>query len=202
MTRQSFLSSLVEKVAEAESIKSYEAPSFVKIASIDVEVGAVHEILLRLREEDRLSSFFDSALKGSDIHDVLSSNGTDHTNAEGLGFVSATHVTLAHCRQMSQSELRSKFTPHLGCEIELLVSGLLWNERVMALAVTVAETTKNGEALPAAQNSFVHITVWHEKGASPIEANDLPRLLEAMEAQRIEFESPIPLVGIVSLWNT
>ena len=201
VTRRSFVSSLIEKVAEAESIESYDAPPFFNIAAIDVDVNAVHEILSRLKVDKCLSPLLEQNLCDLHINEVNPNSGIDRTSAESRGFVIKTHVTLAHCRQMSQSKLRSNFTPLLGAEVELSATGLLWNESAMALAVTVAEETQSGKNLPPSQNSFVHITVWLGEGASAVEANALPGLNATHEAQRIDFESPIPLRGVVSLWR-
>jgi hypothetical protein len=200
VTRESFVSSLIEKVAEVESIESYEAPSFIQIASVDVDVNAVHEILSYLKDDKRLSLFFKQTLSGLDFNEVLSNNGDDRS-AEDLGFVIKTHVTLAHCRHVSQSELRSTFTRLLGSEVELTATALFWNERVMALAVAVPEETKDGKTLPPSRNTFVHITVWLGEGASAVAANSLPQLHETLEAERLDFESPIPLRGAVCLWE-
>lgn len=200
VTRQSFLSSLIEKIAEVQSIEKYEAPSLLKIASIDIDVNAVHKILSLLKVNTHLSPILEQNLSDLCIEEFIPC-GIDRGTAEGHGFVTKTHVTLAHCRQMRQSELRSIFTPLLGAEVELSATGLLWNERVIALAVTVAEETKSGKALPLAQSSFVHITVWLAEDASAVEANSLPGLVLTHKAHRIDFESPISLRGVVSLWS-
>lgn len=201
-TRQSFVSSVIEKVAEADSISSYEAPMFFKLVSIDVDVGAVDELLLRLVSEDtRVAQFFEQILHGISVHDVLFTDKADRAHAKSLGFVTQTHVTLAHCRDVSQSELRSTYAPVLGAEIDVRATGLLWNEHVMALAVTVADATNDGESVKASLNSFVHITVWCGEDVSPVTANDLQHLVETNEAQRLNFESPSPLRGVITLWN-
>lgn len=177
---------------------SYDAPSFVKIASIDVGIDCVYNILRELYKNERVGPFFDRILSGNAIDEILSDSALG--KAEDLGFVTKTHVTLAHCRSMSQSCLRSTFTPHLESTVELSANALLWNDRVMALAVNVSEITSEGNILPASINEFVHLTVWIDKDASAVEANNLPKLVDADEAYRVGFPS-YSLQGVVSLWN-
>ena len=200
-TRATFSSSLLEKVAEADGITSYEAASFFKLASIDVAMTAVLDILSSTITNKDVSPFFEKILNGNAIHTLLVPNGVDDPKAEDLGFVTKTHVTLAHCRETSQSKLRLTFKPLVGAEVDLVASGLLWNERVMALAVTVPERTNDGQILPVSKNEFVHVTVWIHETASAVESNNLPTLVSANQAQRLDFESPVALQGIVALWT-
>jgi Fungal tRNA ligase phosphodiesterase domain len=197
-SRQTFITSLKEKICEADSIVSYDVPPFVKIAAIDVAVVSVLHVLREVYKNERISTFFDRILCGNDIDEILSD--LTYRKAEDLGFVTKSHVTLAHCRSMSQSCLRSTFTPHLESTMELSAHSLLWNDRVMALAVKVSEITSEGKILPSSINEFVHLTVWIDKDASAVEANNLPRLVDMGEAYRLDFPS-YSLQGVVSLWN-
>lgn len=198
ISRKMFATSLKEKICEADSIKSYDAPPFVKIAAIDVPAVSVFCVLREVYRNEQISDFFDRILCGNDIDEILFD--LTYGKAEDLGFVTKTHITLAHCRNMSQSYLRSTFAPHLDSTVELSTHGLLWNDRVMALAVKVSEITSEGKTLPASSNEFVHLTVWIDKDASAVEANNLPRLVDMDEAYRLDFPS-YSLQGVVSLWS-
>jgi Fungal tRNA ligase phosphodiesterase domain len=198
-TRESFGKSLVEKVKEVELITSYDAPSFVKIASIDVDVASVWEILKNLNNNGHLNNFFDRILQGKDWESIVSGLA-DEDYTEELGLVIKTHVTLAHYSEMSQSDMRSLYTPHLESSVELTTNLLLWNDRVMALAVTVSDLTNDGNVLPSSKNEFVHITVWYDKDVSAFEANKLPKLLAENKAFSVKFPDST-LTGTVSFWN-
>lgn len=201
VSRQSFASSLLQKVAEVDSIASYESPSFIKIASIDVDVNVIHQLLRDLQTDKRFSAFFESSLGDYGATEVLSGDGVSLVAAEKCSFVLTTHVTLAHFRHMSQADLRSTFQPICGSIVKLSATGLLWNDRVAALAVTVAGKTDIGDDLPPSRNSFPHITVWFQEDASAVDANLLPDLCDKGKARRVDFESPIPLEGKVLLWE-
>jgi len=198
-----FASSLKLKVDEVELISTYETPSFIKIASIDVSVGKVHEILLTVSESDSAVSSFlgTTVLGGHGIEQVLSSNGSNRSLAEELRLVMQTHITLAHFRRTPQSEFLSTFKPLSGSSVQLHATALLWSMDVMALEVSLARETEDGKELPPSRNSFPHITVWFQKGSSAVEANELPRLYATNSAQRVEFDTPMPLQGTISLWE-
>jgi Fungal tRNA ligase phosphodiesterase domain len=197
-SRSSFATSLIEKIDEVDSISSYESPSFIKLASIDVAVDSIFDILKVLGRDKRLSYFFDRILLGKNIEQALSNS--DYSIADDLGFITKTHVTLAHCRNMSQSDLRCQYTPHLESTVELSTNSLLWSDRVMALAVSVSDVTSDGNAFPTSHNKFVHITVWCDQDASAMEANSLPALVELNEAHCLDFPS-YSLRGTISLWD-
>lgn len=199
----SFSSSLKQKVDEVELLSSYETPSFVKLASIDVDVHAVHEILLHISKSNHsVSSFFGTILDDHGVDEVLSSNGSSNNAlAEELRFVMQTHVTLAHFRRTPQSEFLSTFEPLSGSSVQVSATALLWSEDVMALEVRVAEETDDGTLLPSLRNGFPHITVWFRQGTTAVEANELPRLYENNAAQRVELDTPVLLRGTVSLWE-
>jgi hypothetical protein len=75
-----------------------------------------------------------------------------------------THLTLAFCRDFaSHMALLNRFKSLQGCQVNLSVILLLWNDQVAALEVHVAEETLlDGQYLvvPRPQNEFPHITVW------------------------------------------
>lgn len=213
-TQQAFLSALLKHVKQVDALPSYDAPKNnvellsklktpggIKLASLDVDAKSVQKTLLALCRHCDVLSFFETVFPGKDIRTLLlSGSEIDRSTLQQLGFVSKTHVTLAHCSAMSQAELQWKFSPLVGCDVKMVATGLLWNETVMALAVTLADTTRNGQPVPIVLNRFVHITVWLADGVSAVTANELPMLCESNAAMRVDIPCPIALHGVLSLW--
>jgi Fungal tRNA ligase phosphodiesterase domain len=199
--RKVFVSSLKQMVIEVDSIVSYDDHQYVKIASVDVHVRAVHSILTGLQHNAKLRPFLHALLVDGGMDGVLDDEGNDHFYAKELGFETRTHVTLAHYLETPQDELLAQFLPHVDAQVELHATSLLWSETVMALQVRVEERTSRGAILPPSKNAFVHITVWCAEGTAPYEANKLPALCDANVAQCIDFETPIVLTGVISLWH-
>jgi hypothetical protein len=173
---------------------SKEPETFVKIASIDVEMAAVHTLLMQYKDSATME-FLNVALAGKSL-----SNSFQGGIFAGKDFVSTTHLTMAHIERTSQATIRQLYGGLLGARVELKVTALLWSTRVAAFAVNVAEQTEDGKKLSKSQNSFSHITIWF-RGTTAFEANQLPDLVESGEAQRIEFDNPIPLSGKISFWG-
>ena len=109
---------------------------------------------------------------------------------------------MAHRSQLSQQALRDQFEPHLGRQVSVQATALLWSHRAAALAVTVDDTaTGNGNLpLPKCRNAFPHITIWFADGAEARESNDLPVLLTTGQATKVDLVEPAPLEGSVSFW--
>ena len=200
-----FASSLCRLVSELETtgtVSSSATLSFVKLAAIDVNFRAVHALLLSFsKRSEALTSFMDTILDGNSCDQIFGSNSSSAL-AEKLGFVLQTHVTLAHASRISQSEMIIKFRNLSGCGVQLSAVAVLWSATVMALEVAVSSQTEDGKVLPPSENKFVHITVWFQRGTKAFSANELPMLCEKGLAQRVDFNSPIALRGVVSLWNT
>jgi hypothetical protein len=201
-SHRAFLSALIDRVAEADSMTSYEGEPhpLIKIASIDVDPKDVREVLGALRPDERVAPFFDTIAVADEMNDGLSEDGEEEFPGASR-LVAKTHVTMAHARHMSQSEFRNVFGPLCGEKIEVVATGLIWSRKIAALAVTVANETSQGDTVPPSLNPFPHITIWVQKGASAVEANDLPDLVNSGDAQRVDFITPFPLQGAVSLWN-
>ena len=173
---------------------SKEPEAFVKIVSIDVEMVAVHTLLKQYKDSVAME-FLNVALAGKSL-----SNSFQGGKYAGKDFVSTTHLTMAHIERTSQATMRQLYGGVLGARVEIKVTALLWSTRVAAFAVDIAEQTEDGKDLPKAQNRFSHITIWF-RGTTAFEANRLPDLVKSGEAQRIEFENPIPLSGTISFWG-
>lgn len=200
-----FASSLCRIVGELETtgtVRSSVTSSHVKLAAIDVDFRAVHAILLNVSKSSAaLTSYLDTILDGNSCDQVFGPDSTPAL-AEKLRFVKQTHVTLAHSSSISQSEMNVKFQNLSGCGVQLSAVAVLWSTTVMALEVAVSSHTEEGNALPPTENKFVHITVWFQTGTKAFSANELPLLCEKGLAQRLDFNSPMPLNGIVSLWKS
>jgi hypothetical protein len=200
-SRESFVISVRQKIEETESIESYDSPSFIKLASIDVDVNEVHRLLLSISAQGKANEFFEQALRDYEISEVLSANGDTLDLAEKCMFVLTTHVTLAHCRNLSQALLRSSYQSFCYQKVNLAASCFMWSERVAAIGVLVPNSTATGLDLPQSLNTFTHITVWFQEGSTAVEANDLPKQWKSGNAKCVEFETEIPLQGTVSLWK-
>ncbi|CAB9524977.1 expressed unknown protein [Seminavis robusta] len=173
---QQFVSQVSARLVDVDEA----ALSFVKIVSIDVSRDAIDSV----------------------IQEILSSNDT----AEGPNFndgekVRNVHVTMAHYTQLTQELINQNFQPLLGKDVEVFVTGMLWNERIAALSVRVAAKSLVGASMPEPLNSFPHITIWHGIGVPPSESNKLPTHFAAGLAQKKLLEREITLKGSLSFWG-
>lgn len=190
VSRQSLVSQVakhVESLPSHDEIPTHDmvkVADFIKIASVDVSQASVHSALKSVAEKyPRVSEF----LKNSDEEN----------------FVADTHVTMVHFSQMPQSTTRTRFEPLIGCAVDVTVTGIIWNEQIATFKVKVATETKDKPdvSVPAPNNSFVHMTLWHQPDVSPAYSNELPQLVESGKAEEIDFEEPVVLQGVVSLWG-
>lgn len=188
VSKQSLVAQLVQQVSalptSADDVLDIEVvgPDFVKIVSIDVSRSSVHSALQHFAD------------KSPGVSDMLK-------KCSGPNAVLDTHVTMVHFLQMPQYEMREQFEHLVGCAVNVTVTGILWNERIAALAVHVASDTNDDKEVPAPKNVFPHITLWHDPELSAAYSNDLPQLVADGKAERIDFDEPQVLQGFVSLWG-
>jgi Fungal tRNA ligase phosphodiesterase domain len=203
VSRNVFVTKLSEHIVRTKSILTYEvsARPFITLASIDVNVQGVHSILLSMKSDLRFSNFFTIIMDGEAIIDNLLKGDSNASKQKSAKFVNRTHVTLAHYKQMSQDCLKEVFDPLNGTEVDFSVVGLLWSNNIAALAVRIPSVTKIGSNLPPCRNNFPHITIWHQHNTATAESNNLPSLVLTGEAYQIDFDEPISLDGIISLWD-
>lgn len=195
ISQNQFLDQIVDIVSNLESSPvSVVNKKPIKIVSIDVDQIEVHKILHQARDSVS-KEFLTTAYK-----DQSESNFTDGKYA-GRDFVPQTHVTMAHRGNTSPPEMRKKFGGLIGCKVELKVKGLLWSDRVAALSVEIGEKTSTGVVVPSSTNEFTHITIWHIRKASAVEANKLPSQVDSGKAHKVAFESPFVLTGTFSYWD-
>jgi hypothetical protein len=142
-----------------------------------------------------LDSFFGMAFEGKLLKEVLECG-----DALPHKLVSKTHVTLAHCRDTSQDAMREPFAPLVGSRVGLYATGLLWNDRVAAVAITVDDVSDLGKQIPPSRTVFSHITVFVQDGAFAAESKHLPALVESKKANSFEFKAPIRLQGTLNFW--
>ena len=202
ISKQSFVSQVVEKVAALSS--SVEALAngvyFVKIVSVDVCQALVHSTLRGFAERYPPVSNLLEKCTGESNAQTLSEKGDV---IPGENFVDDTHVTMVHCSQMPQRTMRDQFESLVGCAVNVTITGILWNDEIAALAVEVASATedKPDVPVPAPKNAFPHITVWHQPDVRSASSNQLSMLVESGNAERIDFDEPVVIQGVVSLWG-
>ena len=222
-TRRQFVQSLEEKVNEVNTMSaSYGAPpSMIQLVAIDIDRKSVCDIFQQLQfpQSEKLANFLEQILQGNSW-DNLAPNDSDeddtNTIAAELGFVTKTHITLAHYRDMSQAGLQSIYTPYIDSSVECSTNAIYYNEHIMALAIKNNERneimTSDGTILPISSPSsllsgsqpersdtFLHLTIWCSKGESAYKANTLPSLVKDNKAWCVEFPEQI-LQGNISFW--
>jgi hypothetical protein len=206
VSRNVFVSKITERVAELDSIESWtdaeagSKSSFIQITSIDVKVDDVHSLVVSLLDEETAGdlSLLKEAMVGSNERSGEALAGSACADRR---FVLETHITMAHFNETSQKDMRNLYGNLVGQGVELRVSAILWDERVAALEVLLPETTMgDASILPPSKNSFVHVTVWVQEGATAYQSNQLPSRLLTGQARRVELASPVLLLGEVSFW--
>jgi hypothetical protein len=205
ISKQSFVSQVAEQVtALPSSVEALpEGVGFIKIVSVDVSQALVHSALKGFAKKyPRVSDWLEKCTEGISCDVPTLSNANDGV-IPGESFVDDTHITMVHCSQMPQSTMRDQFEPLVGCAVDVTITGILWNDEIAALGVEVASDTKDKPDLPvpAPKNAFPHITLWHQPDVGPSHSNELPALVETGKATRIDFDEPVVIQGVISLWG-
>jgi hypothetical protein len=162
----------------------------IRVVSIDFSVQDIHGALKAVAIEDvRVME----ALKfmGAEVGNSIFS--------KNRGFEQQTHVTMAHSSRTSQQEIRSKFESLLTQGVAVMVIGLLWSDRIAALAVELSSASETGAGIPKCSNTFAHITLWRD-GAKSMESNQLPSLVSDGKASEVTFRNPFEVKGLFSFW--
>ena len=194
--RMQSLSNKTDKIVEppvAASIQDDDISTSVKLVSIDIDSVQILELLEKHRESGVLKDFFDF------IQSFSSSPPSSEPN-----FVESTHVTMAFAGEKNSPEtLVSNFFNLQGREIRMFATGFLWSTTNAALAIQIAPCTAGVKALsvPSCENSFAHITVWVAPDVKKSLSNQLPNLVEAGKASRVNFDEQDVLAGKLSFWN-
>lgn len=188
----------------------------IRIVSIDLDVDDVHRlVILESLSHADLADFIQgigglnkSSVSPSAVHCVSSKTNftTDQDeNKDVSRCIIKTHVTMAHCSQLSQYQMRGTFESFLGMTFDVSVSGIHFSSEVAALDVGLIQPTiGNGPFMvefPQPTNKYPHITVWCSSGIEPYQSNRLPEKLMSGEANRIIFDKPTVLRGILSFWE-
>lgn len=167
----------------------------IRLASIDVSVKDIHQILLGVSDTRFLQFLNDKKI------DLAKNQGPPPSETgEKSVLVQNTHVTLAHSNNVSQTDINSLFGDAVGSNVDLRALRLVWSDEALALEVAVSETTVDGTTLARSTNDFVHITVWY-KGKSAVLSNNLPEQLTFGTAKELVFDEPKVLEGQVSFWR-
>jgi hypothetical protein len=226
-SRAAFRAQLLEAVSEAESESKRERAGqssrpFAKLAAIDVAFGSIQEVLRATSEDSRFESFWQtvgasrdgSGTTGSwtkkphvtmvhfsqaDQDDIHSSFGP----LEGWGVkVRATSLVWNDRVAALGVEVDGHAVPP---DMESLDAGT----DKATTTTTTAKTAGAGSVMvtatvrdvPRPRNEFAHVTVWSREDAAAVESNDLPRLVGAGRAERVELRPPADLAGAVRLWT-
>jgi hypothetical protein len=168
----------------------------VRLVSIDVKKKLVHEVL-KDQGSGATAIFLNSIFDGIKEKDRLTKTG----NYLGDEFVERTHVTMAFSDRTAQTSMREAFGPVLDCNVDILVTGLLWSKNHAAFAVSIPEHTADGKPLPPCGNAFAHITVWVAEGSKSVGSNELRALVSDGQAHCADLETPVQVRGKVSFWK-
>ena len=184
-----------EDPMDCDSAGSNEGVPKIKLVAIDVAKASVHSLLRQEAMTGPTGDFLEKVLEGT----PLDCWTDDHF--VGTFFVDRTHVTMQFWKDASQESMQELFGPLLGATVDIQATGMLWDDQVAALEVSVSETTLNGQEVPPSRNEFVHITVWVAKTAQAHLSNKLPSKLNQGLAKKVTFAKPAQLKGIISFWD-
>jgi hypothetical protein len=180
---------------ECDSTRGDEEMARIKLVAIDIARASIHSLLKQEGRIGSISDFLEKTLDGTPSECWID----DHF--AGDLFVERTHVTMQFWQETSQASMQELYGPLLGAAVDLQATGLLWDERVAALEVTVNKTTQDGQEIPPGKNKFVHVTVWVSNAAQAWESNKLPSKVDSGLAHRVQFAQSVPLFGAVSFWD-
>lgn len=190
-----FLEQLVNRVMTLNGGFQEDKRPEIKLTSIDVDRKSIHRFLMDHRV-DVTGDFLNTVL-AHEIQDVAIRDGC----YVGQRFVPRPHITIAHYKETTQSEMKETYGSLQGCEVNVVLTGFLWNESVAAFAAEIDEATLDEKTMPRPKNAFVHITVWFAEGAKAAMANELPSQVASNKARLIEIADPICLTGTVAFWD-
>eukprot|EP01018_Ginkgo_biloba_P015904 Gb_26327 [translate_table: standard] len=106
------------------------------------------------------------------------------------------HVTLAHKRSHGVTAVAS-YGVFRGQQVPVQFTALLFSDRLAALEARIGCI---GEEKVSSKNEWPHLTIWTGAGATPKEANSLPKLVSEGRATRIEFREPFTLTGVIDFF--
>ncbi len=222
ISQHSFITQLSEFVSTLlNSGRSVGSPldassKSIRIVSIDIDVDDVHRLVtLESLSHADLADFIQGigglnkcGASPSPVPSVSSNTklATDQDeNKDVSRCILKTHVTMAHCSQLSQYQIRGSFEPFLGMTFDVSVSGIHFSSEVAALDVAliqpIADHGPFTVEFPQPTNQYPHITIWCSSGVEPYQSNHLPEKLMSGEANRIMFDKPAVLRGILSFWE-
>jgi hypothetical protein len=192
-----------------------ESSKKLKLVSIDVDRSEIHGVLEKLEQSGEISEFLKVARsQSSNALDAYDANNQEASLTEQIDayppprFIEETHVTMAFAgRKSSAKTLIQKFRGLQGNEVGLHVNGFLWSSAHAAFSVEIANRAFSGNGasdeveVPECENAFPHITVWCAAGAKAFHSNNLPRLVDAGEASKVQIIPEIELHGKLMFWD-
>ncbi|CAA6667532.1 unnamed protein product [Spirodela intermedia] len=115
----------------------------------------------------------------------------------GAPLLERAHVTLAHKRSHGVTTVAS-YGVYVGRQVPVELTALLVSDKLAAFEAAIG-CVDDGERI-SSKNEWPHVTVWAGAGASPKDANDLPRLVSEGTATRIDINPPLTLSGTVDFY--
>eukprot|EP00978_Attheya_sp_CCMP212_P045022 scaffold331320_cov55-Attheya_sp.AAC.1 len=210
-SQEAFINQVVKHATSLESSSFKEmqnevedTPVPIKIVSIDISPSTISALLDKYASEIDDVGYFLKKNGYTPSIASLSKASADSTIKQPPEFVSKPHITMGHYSQLSQSEMIDRFQLLEGRNVRVTVTGLFFSGKAAALSVILDSKTMGGEQInvPIPENKFPHITIWFSNGASAVESNELPQLVDQGEATRIEFVEPDTISGVVRFWRT
>ena len=200
-SRQAFLEKLKDTISQAESnqLMSEEGDgsalclSRIRYVSVDVSPSAVHEFLLSNVGRADLNGFWKIICDENDPKSIL--RGVQSTDDR---LIKTTHVTLAHTNSHSQKSMKENFGPVNDHDLQVAITGLLWDNLTAALEVQLPAQTDQGATLAGSINDFEHVTLWTNTDTKAKRSNELPLLVKQGKAQRVAFSDKMTLPGKLS----
>ena len=167
----------------------------IKIVSLDIQMEDIQSVVDEaICQNEHVKAFMEE-------RETDKSNDSD--NIVNGRYIKNTHCTFAHRAQMSQEEIRSKFSHMIGAEATVHAVSFLYDENVAALEISIPSTTSGDPALPVTppMNKFPHVTVWCGKNIEAWRSNTLPAKVINKEATKVVLKSPIELKGRFGFWE-
>jgi len=179
----------------------------IKIVSIDIVAEDIHGIISNQAKKFPILNDFlkhkTTDLPNKNLDDRMSTE--DDEDRTIPRFIKNTHVTMAHCCDVSQRTMRETFSSYICKSFLVKVDGIMFDENVAALCVQdilrIVPGADEESIKSSCSNNFPHITVWCAGGVKPSESNSLPKKATLGQATTLMFDSIQVLEGTMQFWN-
>jgi len=138
----------------------------IKIVSIDIVAEDIHGIISNQAKKFPILNDFlkhkTTGLPNMNLDDRMSTE--DDEDRTIPRFIKNTHVTMAHCCDVSQRTMRETFSSYICKSFLVKVDGIMFDENVAALCVQdilrIVPGADEESIKSSCSNNFPHITVW------------------------------------------